>query len=100
MKQPVQVNALRRFAPSTDPNIRIDPSPATADKNTLRGMPPANPADNEQSLAKGGKVKRTGPVKAHQGEHVIKRASAQKYGGRKMAAVNAGTAKVTTAKRR
>lgn len=100
MKQPRQENALRRFAPNTDPGIRIDPSPATTDRNVVRGMPPRNPEDNEQGMARGGKVKATGPVKVHKGEHVIKRASSQKYGDKKMTAVNKGTAKVTAPKRK
>ncbi len=62
----------------------------------VRGPAPKNPADNEQGLAKGGKVKHTGSVKAHKGEHVIKKSSTAKYGPAKMAAVNRGTAKVTT----
>ncbi|HXJ61863.1 MAG TPA: hypothetical protein VNU68_34930 [Verrucomicrobiae bacterium] len=57
--------------------------------------------------AKGGKVTKVagkpvgrddGLIAAQKGEHVIKRASAQKYGDRKMAAVNRGTAKVTMPK--
>lgn len=108
MKPPRQENALRRFAAQTDPNIRIDPSPATADRNVVRGLPPKNPEDNEQGLAKGGRVTRPiggkrgkddGLIAAQKGEFVVRKSSAQKYGPKKMAAVNRGTAKITAPKR-
>lgn len=105
MKPPKSENALRRFSAETDRYMQIDPSPATTDKNVVRGLPPKNPHDNEQGLAKGGKVtrpvggkrgKEDGLVAVQKGEHVIKKSSARKYGDKKMAAVNKGTAKVTT----
>lgn len=52
----------RAFAARTDPNMRIDPSPATSDKNVVRGMPPKNPHDNEIGMRKGGKVKAVLPI--------------------------------------
>lgn len=63
MKPPKEENALRRFAQSTDRGMQIDPSPAVKDSNTIRGMPPKNPYDNEQGLAKGGKVKKVTPIR-------------------------------------
>ncbi len=42
--------------PRADPSIRINPNSATADRNTVRGMAPTNPADNQQGLFRGGKV--------------------------------------------
>lgn len=95
MRAPNADYQATRFAKQTDPAMRIDPSPATADKNVTRGLPPKNPEDNEQSLAKGGTVKRTGSIKAHKGEVVIRKAAVQKHGPKKMAAVNKGTAKIT-----
>lgn len=86
------------FAGGTDPNIRIDPSPATADRNVVRGPAPKNPDDNEQGMRKGGKVRATGPVKVHKGEFVVRKAAAQKHGPAKMAAVNKGTARITVPK--
>ncbi len=54
-------------------------------------------APNEMGgYRKGGKVKKTGRAKVHKGEQVIRKSSAQKYGPAKMAAVNKGSAKVTT----
>lgn len=100
MKPPREGNTLRSIARNTDRQMQIDPSPAVKDQNTLHGLPPKNPHDDEQGLRRGGKVKHTGPVKAHKGEQVVKRASAEQYGDRKMAAVNRGTAKVTAPKRR
>ena len=44
------------FAGGTDPAIRVDPSPATADKNVVRGPAPKNPEDNEVGMRKGGRV--------------------------------------------
>lgn len=96
MKPPRPDYSARSIARNTDPGIRIDPSPATADKNVVRGMAPKNPDDNEQGMLRGGKVKATGPVKVHKGETVIRQASSKRYGDKKMAAVNRGTAKVTT----
>lgn len=88
--------------PMPDRYMEINPSPATKDKNELREMQRLRPRpqSTEQSLAKGGKVKTTGAVKAHKGEHVIRKAAAQKYGTAKMAAINKGTAKVTAPKRK
>lgn len=75
-------------------DMAIDPSPATGDRNELREIQKrAVPA-----MAKGGKVKATGPAKVHKGEHVIRKAAAQKYGPSKMTAVNKGTARITTEK--
>lgn len=99
MKTEKPQNELRRFARSTDSGIRIDPSSAVKDSNTLLGMPPRNPEDDQLEFRKGGKIKRTGSVKAHKGEQVVKRASAEKYGDKKMAAVNRGSAIVKTGKR-
>ena len=57
-------------------------------------------APNEMGgYRKGGKVKKTGAAKVHKGEQVVKRSSAQKYGAKKMAAVNRGTARISTRKR-
>lgn len=95
------------FAGSTDPDIRVDPSPATSDKNVVRGMAPKNPDDNEQGLAKGGTVKKVvggkrgkddGVIAAKRGEFVVRKEAAAKYGPAKMAAVNKGTAKITVPK--
>jgi hypothetical protein len=97
------------FAGGTDPNIRVDPRPATADKNVVNGPAPNNPDDSEQGLAKGGKVRKVvggkrgkddGLIAAKRGEFVVRKSSVTKYGAAKMAAVNAGTAKVTIPKRR
>jgi hypothetical protein len=99
MRSPNPGYRSRGFAGGADPGIRVDPSSASADKNVVRGPAPRNPDDNEQGMRKGGKVKATGPVKVHKGEQVIRKASAQKYGAKKMASVNKGTAKVTVPKR-
>jgi hypothetical protein len=94
----------RAFAGGTDPSIRVNPSGASADSNVVRGMAPKNPADNEQGLARGGKIKSVsgkpvgkddGMIPAKRGEYVVKKSSTAKYGPAKMAAVNKGTAKVT-----
>lgn len=87
---------IRSGTTDTGADMAINPSPATKDKNELRELQ----LGQQQGMAKGGKVKATGPVKVHKGEQVIKRSSADKYGSRKMAAVNRGTAKVTTPKRK
>lgn len=56
-----------------------------------------------------GKVTRTagpkigrddGVIAAQKGEFVVKKSSARKYGSKKMAAVNAGTAQITTPRRK
>jgi hypothetical protein len=49
--------------------------------------------------AKGGKVKKTGPAKVHKGEQVIKKSAAQKYGVKKLGAVNRGTARISPGKK-
>lgn len=101
------VNAVQgsAFARGADPSIRVNPSGASSDSNVIRGLAPKNPADNEQGLSRGGKVKSVsgkpvgkddGMIPAKRGEYVIKKTSTAKYGPAKMAAVNKGTAKVTT----
>lgn len=111
MKPPRRENALHTIAKGIDPQMQVDPSPAVRDYNTVRGLPPKNPADNEQGLAKGGKVRKVvgkakpgskdeGLVGAQKGEYMVRKAAAHMYGDRKMAAVNAGTARVSTSKKR
>lgn len=51
--QDVQARTISRNA---DPSMRINPDGTSSDKNITRGLPPLNPADNEQGLARGGKV--------------------------------------------
>lgn len=79
-------------------DMEVDPSPATRDANEVRRMQ-RTPGATVTGFAKGGKVKATGPAKVHKGEQVIRKAAAKKYGDRKMAAVNKGTAKVTAPSR-
>lgn len=98
----------RAFSGATDPTIRVDPSPATSDKNVVRGMPPKNPHDDEIGMRKGGKVTRVsgskrgkedGTIAVQKGEFVVRKAAVQKHGPAKMAAVNKGTARITVPKK-
>lgn len=93
---------------ATDPSMRVNPDGATSDRNTVRGNAPKNPDDNQQGLARGGKIKSVsgkpvgkddGMIPAQRGEYVVKKSSTTKYGPAKMAAVNRGTAKITKGKR-
>lgn len=87
----------RPFTGARTSDNRVDPTPATQDKNEMRRLFTREP-DAEIGMRRGGKVKATGPVKVHQGEFVVRKAAAQKQGARKMAAVNAGTARITVPK--
>lgn len=57
------------FAGGTDRGMGVDPRPATADKNVVRGMAPKNPADNEIGLRKGGKVTKVMKPGKSKGKH-------------------------------
>lgn len=82
----------------------ISPS-ESATKDTMQ----PRQIDDTQSFAKGGKVKKVagqprgkedGIIAVQKGEYVVRKAAARKYGPRKMAAVNAGTAKINVPKKR
>ena len=57
MRPPRQDYRSPTFAGGTDRAMGVDPRPATADKNVVRGPAPKNPEDNEVGMRKGGKVK-------------------------------------------
>ena len=78
-------------------DMAINPTPATRDANETRAMQ-RTPGATTVGFRKGGPVKATGKAKVHKGEVVVRKAAARKYGARKMAAVNKGTAKVTAPK--
>lgn len=95
---------IRQKTPATGPYMgartpdnRVDPSPATGDRSEMKAL--ADRAD-EVGMRKGGKVKATGPVKVHKGEFVVRPEATKKQGDRKMAALNAGKARVTVSKGR
>lgn len=83
------------YAGARTADNRVDPSPATGDKNEMREMFLRKPGD-EVGMRKGGKVKATGPVKVHKGEFVIRPEATRKQGAKKMAALNAGKAKIVS----
>lgn len=85
---------MKRRTPRPDAadHADINADPRSADRNNLSRM---IQQDAPRQMAKGGKVTRTGAIVAHEGEHVVRKAAAVKYGDKKMAAVNKGMAKVT-----
>ncbi len=92
-----------------DPDDDTSRDRARKQQRAPSGFPPSALDDDEKKLynapnemggyRKGGMVKKTGPAKVHKGEEVVKKSSATKYGPAKMAAVNKGTARISTAKR-
>lgn len=99
---------LDRARPGKDIDraMPVDPGEASRDENEFRAL---RGGPSRIGLAKGGKVKRVagkpigkedGLIAAQKGEFVIRKAAVKKYGDRKMAAVNAGTARVSTPKKR
>lgn len=78
-----------------------------------RFMPPEiaeqfNAPDELGGYKKGGKIKRVagkpigkddGVIAAQKGEYVVRKAAAQKYGARKLGAVNRGTARISAGKK-
>ena len=103
---------LPRLRPANpQPNDPIDHKPAGADDSHVSGTDLYQGGDkylaygSPLQMAKGGKVKHVtgkpvgkddGMIPAKRGEYVVKKSSTTKYGPAKMAAVNKGTAKVTT----
>lgn len=84
-------------------DMAVNPSPATRDDNEMKRIPAKGSIANVPEMAKGGRVikvagkkrgKDDGLVAVQKGEHVIRKAAAQKYGAAKMAAVNKGAARV------
>ena len=101
MKPPVARKAEPKYWKDRMPRQGRDPGDyssvfddiddATRDDNVRDGL---GPRPTQAGMKAGGKVKATGPVKVHKGEFVVRAAAAQKQGTRKMAALNAGKAKV------
>lgn len=94
---------IRSGTTDVGPDMAIDPSPSTSDKNTVRGLPPRDMGDQDVAMRKGGKVTRVagpkrgkedGAIAVQKGEFVVKKSAAKKYGDKKMEAVNQGAAKI------
>jgi hypothetical protein len=78
---------------------RFDDADKLASKYDNLKINPTPDDTNAPGYAKGGKVKKTGTAKVHKGEQVIKKAAAQKYGAKKLGAVNRGTARISAGKK-
>lgn len=100
---PAQYNErLPRGKADADGAMSIDPGDRTEDLNVMRTPFPVRGAEE---LKKGGKItkvagkpvgKEDGLIAVQKGEHVIRKAAAEKYGPVRMSAVNRGTATITT----
>jgi hypothetical protein len=99
-----EVDPFRQGFPPADPGERRNRL-ADIDRMMKKEAADRKKDPDPTGFKKGGAVRKVtgkpigrddGLIAAQRGEYVVKRASVQKYGEPKMAAVNAGTAKITT----